>query len=390
MKSMHWQATLAAGITVLAITQVAAEEVATLKGDRVNVRGEASVNSEVITQLRAGEKVTVLEEITVEKPKPGEPAKWARILLPANTPVWVHTLFLDPETKTVKSTRLNVRAGPGENFSVVGRLEKGATVKEIRTVEHWMEIEPPANAFAFVAANFLEKATTPAKPAEPVMAESKSVPQPVKPARPVDTTTPAPSAKPPPPIVTIESIKAEPPPAPVVDAAPPAAVMLAQPVKSAPVKAPEVEAPPAVAKAPAVVAPPPPVEPPPPVIASEPVLIKAAPQRAVSTLPSALVTPPPISAPPVPEPLVSNEPPPRRTVSREGVVRRTWSIQAPTPFVLEDVRTGKTINYLYTEDSGLELKYYSGKRILISGEEKVDPRWPATPLITIKTLENVR
>ncbi|MBI3192485.1 MAG: SH3 domain-containing protein, partial [Pedosphaera parvula] len=176
MNTKHWQAGIAVALAVFTGAQAVAEELATLKADRVNVRGEATLNGEVITQLRQGEKVTVLEEITVEKPKPGEPAKWARILLPSNTPVWIHTLFLDPETKTVKASRLNVRSGPGENFSVLCRLEQGATVKEIRTVGHWMEIEPPATASAYVAAEYLEKTAAPAKPADMVIAESKPAP----------------------------------------------------------------------------------------------------------------------------------------------------------------------------------------------------------------------
>ena len=39
----------------------------------------------------------------------------------------------------VVPNRLNLRAGPGENYSVLGRLEKGAAVKSIRTIEEWME-----------------------------------------------------------------------------------------------------------------------------------------------------------------------------------------------------------------------------------------------------------
>lgn len=387
MKTKHWQAAVVVALAAFAVARATAEEMATLKGDRVNVRGEASVNSEVITQLRAGEKVTVLEEITVEKPKPGEPAKWARILLPSNTPVWVHTMFLDPQTKSVKVNRLNVRAGPGENYSVVGRLEKGATVKEIRSVDQWMEIEPPPNTHAFVAAEFLEKAAmtavteSPAKPAEPAVAETKPAEKPAKKAGKTKPTTPA---KAPEPITTVETVKVEPPPAPVVDSVPSAVTMSAPPVRpAAPVKTPEVEAPTAVAKAPAMVAPPPPVEPPPPIALKPPAPAPA--------LPAPLVTPPVVVPAPVdPAPADANEPPPRRVVSREGIVKRNWSIQAPTPYALVDSQTGKTINYLYTEDSGLQLKYYVGQRILVSGEEKIDSRWPATPLITIKTLENLR
>src|SRR3979411_2567019 len=91
----------------------AAEESDTINRGRVNVRGGPNLTSEVITQLQKGDKVTVLEEITVEKPKPGDPAKWAMIKLPANTPVWVFSDFL--EGPKVKAKKLTLRAGPGEN-----------------------------------------------------------------------------------------------------------------------------------------------------------------------------------------------------------------------------------------------------------------------------------
>ena len=41
------------------LEQLAADIKATLKADRVNVRGQATLNSEVITQLRKGEAVIV-------------------------------------------------------------------------------------------------------------------------------------------------------------------------------------------------------------------------------------------------------------------------------------------------------------------------------------------
>ena len=77
----------------LAFTAVA-EESALVKKNRVNVRAQATQNSEVITQLKKGETVTVLEEIAARKPKRGEPAKWAKIQLPPNTPVWVYAPYI--------------------------------------------------------------------------------------------------------------------------------------------------------------------------------------------------------------------------------------------------------------------------------------------------------
>src|SRR2546425_2695184 len=149
-----WAVSVAVGLVVLAVR---AEEAAVVKKDRVNVRAQGSPTSEVITQLKKGETVIVLEEIAAKKHKRGEPAKWARIQLPPNTPVWLYAPYIETTNNTVNIKRLNLRAGPGEYFSIIGRIERGTQVKQIRTTDNWMEIEAPPSAYAFVAAEMLEK-----------------------------------------------------------------------------------------------------------------------------------------------------------------------------------------------------------------------------------------
>lgn len=370
MKTLVRLSAAAACLAGFLLQAPAEEKKATLKADRVNVRGGATLNSEVITQLRAGETITVLEEITVEKPGPGEPAKWARILLPSNTPVWVHASFIDPATKTVNASKLNVRAGPGENFSVVAQLKKGDAVREIRTVEEWMEIEPPAGACAFVAADFLDL-SAPSQPAEPALAAKKQEAKPAEPAEPAKPKElakldePKPAA--PAPITTVETVTTDPAPAVATDVKPAKPMAKADPAKPATLPAAE-----------PIVAPPPVVVPP-----------VAAPSSAPAAKPAPAALPEPVIAPAPPAKPAVSEPPPKRVVQREGMVKRTWSIQAPTSFALVDPDTGQTINYLYTADTGLQLKYYVGQKIRVSGPESLDARWPRTPMILIETLETL-
>jgi SH3-like domain-containing protein len=186
-----------------------AEESAVVKKNRVNVRAQALPTSEVITQLKKGETVVVLEEITARKPKRGEPAKWAKIQLPPNTPVWVYAPYIETTNNTVNIKRLNLRAGPGERFSVIGRLERGTPVKQIRTTDNWMEIEAPPNAYAFVAAEMLEKSAAPA-PTE-LAANTPNV-APNQPPPTVETVKPD----------TAPAVATEPVPAPTQAAQPPA------------------------------------------------------------------------------------------------------------------------------------------------------------------------
>ena len=130
---------------------------AVVAANRVNVRGRAGLVGEVIGKLTNGEPVTVIEEITLKHSKADEPSAWAKIVLPATAHTWVHSSYIDRASGTVKATKLNLRGGPGENYSVLGTLQKGDAVKEIESKGAWTEIQPPANAYAFVAAQYLKQ-----------------------------------------------------------------------------------------------------------------------------------------------------------------------------------------------------------------------------------------
>ena len=160
------------------------------KQNNVNVRGQAAINSEVVTHLQKNQPITLLEEITLKKAKQDEPSRWYRIALPPNVGVWVHSSYVDADTKTVKPRRLNVRSGPGENYSILGRLEQGAAVNQLEAKGVWLKISPPTNSYAFVAAHLVEKA--PEAPA--IVVAPPVTPPPV-------TPTPEPPPVTPPPVV---------------------------------------------------------------------------------------------------------------------------------------------------------------------------------------------
>jgi len=155
---------------------------AVVDANNVNVRGQAKLKSEVVTRLTKGQAVTVIEEITHNNSGPDEPSAWAKILLPAGAHVWVNTSYIEPTNKTVLPKKLNLRSGPGENYSVLGRLQRGDSVNPVGSKGDWTEIDAPTNAFAFVAAQYLKQETPVA--AAPVIAAA-----PVEPA--TVTETPA-------------------------------------------------------------------------------------------------------------------------------------------------------------------------------------------------------
>ena len=160
-------------------------EPAVAKQANVNIRGQALFNSEIVGRLKKGDSVTVLEEITLKKTKQDEPARWYRIVLPPAAGAWVHASFVD--AGAVKATRLNLRGGPGEEYSILGRLEKGTPIKQLETKNGWIKIEAPTNAHGFVAAHLLEKTpmTMAAAPVAPKPPEVVVTPPPT-----TETVTP--------------------------------------------------------------------------------------------------------------------------------------------------------------------------------------------------------
>jgi hypothetical protein len=78
----------------------------------------------------------------------------------------------------------------------------------------------------------------------------------------------------------------------------------------------------------------------------------------------------------------------KRVVRREGLVRNALSIQAPSPFELVNPETHKLMDYLHGEKSGITVKHFKGQRVIVTGEEGIDPRWPNTPVLEIETIDS--
>jgi uncharacterized protein YgiM (DUF1202 family) len=152
---------------------------ATVAVENLNLRGQAGLKGEVVGHAKKGDTVTVISQINLDKHQADEPSQWAKIGLPSGTKVWVNSKFIDATNKVVTARKLNLRGGPGENYSVLGLLEKGAAVTEVTNKSGWTQIEAPTNAFAFVAASYLKQEAPviePTNAAPPVVAVVEPVP----------------------------------------------------------------------------------------------------------------------------------------------------------------------------------------------------------------------
>lgn len=367
---------------------------------KINVRGKPSLVGEVITQLERGEKVTILERITNSTAKPDEPTNWAKIKLPPNTPVWVFSPFV--KDGLVNVSRLNVRAGRGENYSVIGRLNRGEAVKPIRTVEEWMEIEQPTNAFAFVDLSLLQVEGEPTRvPPGPGARPDRATPEPTIAQKEPPGTNVATSVTSTPPVAATGEV-----PQPAATSVPEAptnvatsatpstnvTTEVAQPSAATTEVAttettPAVEAPKVEAATPETALPvPEPAEPGTNVVTAESSPASANPPTTGVTV--ATTSPLPQSLPEIAPPIEKKSTQAaKRVVRREGIVRATTSIQAPTWYELEHAETKKRINYLFADGMDINLKDYRGQKVVVTGEEAIDPRWPNTPILDMQTLD---
>jgi uncharacterized protein YgiM (DUF1202 family) len=197
---------------------------AVVVASNVNVRGQAKLKSEVVTRITKGQSVTVLEEIVRNNSGPDEPSAWAKILLPPGAHVWINSSFINATNNTVLPKKLNVRSGPSENYSVIGLLQRGDALKTVTTKGDWTEIEPPASAYAFVAAQYLKQeaaAPTPPPPAPPEPTPTPTTVAVAPPMAPPPTEAPAlPPATEPPAITPAPTPAMTPAPTPVAPTEP--------------------------------------------------------------------------------------------------------------------------------------------------------------------------
>jgi len=377
----------------------------TINGVHVSARGKATIFSSLVFQFTKNEPVNIFEEILLKKPKASEPRIWLRVQMPQDTGVWVHGQFLSaPFTQNiinaqgqavpvkyaqVTANRLNIRGHAGENHPVLGRLEKGATVRlSTNKKGKWVELFAPANASVYVAAQFVtrvplnqgvvevpgpgQSAVIPPVTVNPIppVAGGTQTPAPVGPVLPPTPVGPTSPTTPAETIVTIPS-KAFGQPNGVTENGVP--IKQATKPKGINPTTPGQPTTPSIVE----VKPTEPITPTPPVQPIQPVEpIKVA--KVIETnpnLPPASTQKPGATEPPV------------RIVTREGIVRRTRAPQAPSGYILEHLESGKKINYLLLNHATLKLNWFIGQRVLVSGQEAIDARQANTPVLKVKTLK---
>ena len=380
LPALAWLVALSAVSAKSVVTDITPPKSGKVTADRVNVRARASLIGERVTQLRKKDTVTVLAKVKIDPPKEGEPAEWLKIAMPAGGQTWVHMAFV--KEGKVTANKLNVRAGGSERFSIIAHLAKDDEVKEKRTSGDWIEIEHPEGAHAFVAASFVEiggvadtveeektESTENTETTETTKESTEKVEETTEETTEVTETT---EEKPANTESTEETATTE--------------------VSTETTETTETTEAPTTHDMPDV--------PEPEVVVVE--------EGADTNKPPAGNPEDAEEIKPDPAPFTTKKElpvPPPRIVTREGKIKRRFfrSPRAPSRYELVDEK-GRTLNYLFSSDeTPLKvaddeeepitferlMNMLRNRKVILTGVEAVDPRWPSLPLLDVRTLKTV-
>jgi SH3-like domain-containing protein len=118
--------------------------------DKVNIRAGQNENFETLGRLKKGEKVVVTDRSY----------SWLKIRLPSQAGSYVHSQFvmiLEDGIGQVRGNRVNVRARPKLEASILGQIHKGDLVKvlEESPAAGWLKVEPVNGLYGWISANFV-------------------------------------------------------------------------------------------------------------------------------------------------------------------------------------------------------------------------------------------
>lgn len=137
---------------LMPLQALAAQEIfpflAEVKSDSVKVRAGQSVNFEEVCELDAGEEVVVT----------GRSFSWYKIKLPVSATSFISAQYVYPVNEQdgeVIGDRVNVRARPDANSTVLGQVRAGENVKILKKTGEWYQIRPLEESSGWIAEDLL-------------------------------------------------------------------------------------------------------------------------------------------------------------------------------------------------------------------------------------------
>ena len=123
-------------------------------GDRVSLRAQPDINSELLDRAMLGEEFIFKDKTN----------GWVAVEAPGSLDFWVAKQYV--QDGVVQPPRLNVRSGPSQNYSVVCVVNKGDSLSLRGEFSDWLKIAPPVGSCVWISEQYTE-IIEPPKP-EPV------------------------------------------------------------------------------------------------------------------------------------------------------------------------------------------------------------------------------
>ncbi len=122
-------------------------EIGFVKNDGSNVRAGDNINFETLCRLKLGEPVKII----------GKRYSWFKILLPKKAHLYIKNDYVDLTKEKgvgiLNALRVNLRAGPGTKYSILGQASKPDELNVISDLDGWYEIEPPEGIGGWIHSN---------------------------------------------------------------------------------------------------------------------------------------------------------------------------------------------------------------------------------------------
>jgi uncharacterized protein YgiM (DUF1202 family) len=134
----------------------------------VNIRADATVNSQIIAKANKGDKVTAL----------ATSYDWYKVTLPKDAAAFIKAdlvIQLDGRTLQVEKDRVNIRSSPDESSPIIGKAKRNELVYYRGRSSGWYRIEPTGQCTGWIHKKFVKKA-------EPAPVEPTPLPEQPAPA----------------------------------------------------------------------------------------------------------------------------------------------------------------------------------------------------------------
>lgn len=133
---------LAVFTTTLAPAIAQARDFVSVKGSTLNVREKPTVRSATLWELGKGYPLQVVQR----------KGQWLRVRDNESTLGWVHAPLTGKTPHMVVTARTaNLRAGPGQNHRVVGKLEEMEVVRTLKKQGTWAQVQRDSGQKGWVA-----------------------------------------------------------------------------------------------------------------------------------------------------------------------------------------------------------------------------------------------